>query len=239
MAFSDGDFVEIEYSAYDSADGKIIETTDEKAARDAGIYDKHMHYGRRLIIFGFSRVINGLDRELRRMSVGQHEKFTFGPDDAFGKRNEDYIRVMRLSDMREMGVDPHPGMRVNLDGMVATVRNVASGRVTVDMNHPYAGHDIKYEIKIVGNPKSDAERIKALGQAYDVEPSEAQLQDSTVLLKYGPDKKKDEAYYVDKAALIRAVFETMKGVSNINVEEQYRREEKKEEATKQVAATSS
>ncbi len=229
MAFSDGDFVEVEYSAYEANGNTLIETTSEKAAKDAGIYHEHARYGRKLIILGFNRTIKGLDRELRKMTVGQEQKLTFKPDDAFGQRSDDYVRVMRLADMRERGVDPYPGMRVDLDGIVATVRSVNSGRVTIDANHPYAGHDIIYDIKVVGNPKTDDEKAKSLSTAYGVEPTAMKLQNGTLSVTYGPDKKKDEAYFVDKAGFVGAVFETMKTVSSVSVEEQYKREEKKDE----------
>lgn len=229
MAFKDGDFVEIEYSVLDATDNSVIETTDEKRARDAGIYHEHGKYGKKLVILGLNRVIPGLDRELRSMSVGQERKFTFKPEDAFGQRNEEYVRVMRVSDMRERGVDPKPGMRVDLDGVVATVRSVNSGRAVVDANHPYAGREIIYEVKVVGNPNTDDDKVKALSAAYSVEPSSVQLENGVLQLGYDEGVKKDEAYFVDKRALISSVFETLKGVGSITVEERYRRDEKRED----------
>lgn len=226
MAFSDGDFIEVEYSAFDAAGNSLIETTDEKAAKDAGIYNERARYGRKLIILGFNRTIKGLDLALRKMAVGQQQKFTFGPDEAFGQRSDDYVKVMRLADMRERGVDPYPGMRVDLDGIMATVRSVNSGRVTIDANHPYAGHEIIYEVKVVGNPRTDDEKARSLSHAYGVEPTAMKLQSGTLSVAYGPERKKDEAYFVDKAGFVAAVLETMKDVTGVNVEEQYRREKK-------------
>lgn len=232
MAFKDGDFIEIEYSVWDAASNSVIETTDEKRARDAGIYHEHNRYGKKLVILGFNRVIPGLDRELRAMAVGQEKKLEFKPEDAFGQRNEEYVRVMRLADMRERGIDPYPGMRVDLDGIAATVRSVNSGRVVVDANHPYAGREIVYEVKVVGNPASDTDKVKALGHSYSVEPSRMDIQGGTLSLEYGADVKKNEEYFVDKAGLVASVFESMKGISDIKVEEHYRREEKKAETSK-------
>ena len=36
---------------------------------------------------------------------------------------------------------------MNIDNTTAIVKSVNSGRVTIDMNHPYAGQQIIYEIK--------------------------------------------------------------------------------------------
>lgn len=233
MAFKDGDFVEIEYSVLDAASSSVIETTDEKRARDAGIYHEHGRYGKRLVVLGFNRVIPGLDRELRSMAVSQEKKFTFKPEDAFGPRNDEYVRVMRLSDMRDRGIDPQPGMRVDLDGIAATVRSVNSGRVVVDANHPFAGREIVYEVKVVGNPVTDDEKVKALGSEYGVQPSGMRLANGSLTLDYDDKVKKDERYFVDKSGLVNSVFETMKGVSAITVEEHYRRDEKKADKPKQ------
>ena len=41
-----------------------------------------------------------------------------------------------------------PGLQVNIDGIVGTIRNAAGGRIIVDFNHPLAGRDLIYEVKV-------------------------------------------------------------------------------------------
>ena len=88
MAFNDGDFVEVEYSLWSVADNGLMSTTDEKKAKEAGIYEKEAHYGPALVIIGSGSVVRGLDKALRAMSLNEQKKFTFKPEEAFGERDE-------------------------------------------------------------------------------------------------------------------------------------------------------
>ena len=97
MAFSNGDFLEIEYSAWDASDSALIVTTDEKKAREANIFNDRTRYGKVLVVLGSNGIIKGLDRELKGMAVGEQKKFTFKPEDAFGPRDENLVRVMRMA----------------------------------------------------------------------------------------------------------------------------------------------
>ncbi len=223
MAFNDGDFLEIEYTARDAADDSILATTSEKAAKDAGIYSKDSHYGPVLVVLGANAVVKGLDRELRGMSVGQDRSFTLKPDDAFGARNEDLVKVMPLSEFRSQKVDPYPGMRINLDNVTATVKSVGSGRVIVDANHPDAGKDIKYEVKIAKHLQTEPEKVEALCRTYDVEPTSVDLKDKNLGIYFDDKVKKNADYFVNRASMMASVFSYMKGVERIEIREEYLR----------------
>ncbi len=43
MSFKDGDFLEVEYSAWRVADETLLSTSDEKRAKDAKMYDEKAH----------------------------------------------------------------------------------------------------------------------------------------------------------------------------------------------------
>ena len=51
-------------------------------------------------------------------------------------------------------------MQVNVDGMMATVRSVSGGRVTLDFNHPLAGKALSYWVKINRKITDTNEKIK-------------------------------------------------------------------------------
>ena len=221
MAFKDGDFLEVEYSAWTASDNSLISTTDEKKAKDANIYDEHIHYGTVLIVLGSNSVIKGLDNALRGVNLNEQKKFTFKPDEAFGERMPDLVRVMPLAEFKKRDIDPYPGMQVNLDNMTVTVKSINSGRVVVDANHPYAGQEIIYEIKIVKNLTSDKEKAKALGRTYNVEPNEVELKEKTLEVTYNNEVKKNADYFVGKANMIASVFTYFKNIERVNVEEEY------------------
>src|ERR1700733_8661130 len=139
MAFGDGDFLEVEYSSWNAVDNSMIDTTDEKKSKDSGIHVEGRLYGPFLVVLGSTGIVKGLDKALRDMKPNETKKVTLKPDEAFGQRNPDIVRVMPISEFKKRDINPYPGMRVNIDNVSATVKSVNSGRVVVDANHPYAG----------------------------------------------------------------------------------------------------
>jgi FKBP-type peptidyl-prolyl cis-trans isomerase 2 len=230
MAFKDGDFLEVEYSAWSGADNRLISTTDEKAAKAANIFDEHTRYGPVLVVLGTSSVIKGLDRSLKTMNLNEQKRFTFKPDEAFGERIPDLVRVMPLSEFRKHDIDPYPGLQVNLDNATAIVKSVNSGRVIVDANHPYAGQEITYEIRIVKQLASEKEKVRALGRTYNVEPSEVEAKEKVLEIRFNNEVKKNSDYFIGRANLIAAVFSYFKEFEKVKVEEEYLKPKEKEQA---------
>ncbi|MGI0100863.1 MAG: FKBP-type peptidyl-prolyl cis-trans isomerase [Candidatus Micrarchaeaceae archaeon] len=221
MAFKDGDFIEVEYSAWTASDNKLIATTDENKAKAENMYDKRTRYGPVLVVLGSNSVIKGLDRELRTAAVNETKRVTFKPGEAFGERAADLVRVMPMSEFRKHDIDPYPGMEVNIDNAVAIVKSINSGRVTIDLNHRYAGQDITYDIKVIRQLTSEGDKVKALGITYNVEPSEVRLKERSVEIVFNDKVKKNADYFVGKASMIAAIFTYMDDKEKVDVLEEY------------------
>ncbi|MCL4411375.1 peptidylprolyl isomerase [Candidatus Marsarchaeota archaeon] len=215
--------VEIDYTASDAADGSVIATTSEQAAKSAGIYGKDMHYGPTLVVIGANAIVKGLERELRGMDVGQKKSFVLGPEDAFGNRDEQLVRVMPLSEFRTQKIDPYPGMRINLDNIAATVKSVGSGRVVVDANHPDAGKSIKYDVAVIRRLQTDKEKAEALCKTYDVTPTSVEVKGGELDMYFDNKVKKDADYFVNRASMMASAFAYLKGIEKIEVREEYLR----------------
>ena len=54
-----------------------------------------------------------------------------------------------------------PGMQLNIDGILGTVKTVGGGRTLVDFNHPLAGKELSYKVKI--NRKVDDKKEQLIG----------------------------------------------------------------------------
>ncbi len=225
MAFKDGDFLEVDYSAWDATTKELIATTDEKAAKEGNLYHKDHAYGPTLVILGSNSVIKGLDRELRSMDLNQMKKFTFSPQDAFGEHMDDLVRVMPLADFRARDIKPYPGMRVEIENMSATVKSVNSGRVVVDANHPYAGRDIVYEVRVVKSLTTPNDKIVALGGTYGVKPSSVSLNGKSVTLVYDSKVRKNADYFLGKSSFVASILSLMKDFDNVEVKEDFDRAE--------------
>ncbi len=227
MSFNDGDFLEVEYTARNAQDDAVIATTDEKVAKEADIYNKEIKYGPALVVLGANAVVKGLEKELKSMEVGKEKEFTLKPEDAFGNRVEDLVRVMPLSEFRAHNINPAPGMRINIDNVTATVRSVGSGRVVVDANHPDAGKEIKYKVRILRTLQDKKDRIDALCRTYDVKPSKIETHDSNVDIYFDSAVKKDADYFVNKTSMLASLFTYLKELDKIDVHEEYVKERQK------------
>lgn len=237
MTFKDGDFLEVEYSAWTAADNGLISTTDEKKAKEGNIYDEHVKYGPILVVIGSNSVIKGLDRALRDMGLNEQKKLTFKPEDAFGERVPDLVRVMPIAEFRKRDIDPYPGLQVNIDNATATVKSVNSGRVTIDMNHPYAGQEIVYEIKITKELTAEKEKVKALGNTYGVVPTDVEVKEKTLHMKFNNDVKKNADYFIGKANLVASAFTYFKELEKVEVNEEYKRPKADEKAANEDLET--
>ncbi|MCL5786891.1 MAG: hypothetical protein M1520_01660, partial [Candidatus Marsarchaeota archaeon] len=109
-----------------------------------------------------------------------------------------------------------------------TVKSVNSARVVVDANHPLAGEKLVYEITVVKKLDSEKEKVESIAEMYALKPDEAQSEKSAVKLIFGDKVNKDADYFINKSAMVSAIFRFMDDVKNVSVEERYAREEKKE-----------
>ena len=228
MPFTNGDFVTIDYTARRASDKSIVYTTMEKRAKEEGVFEEEGRYGPQLIVIGKNNAIKGVEDAVKNMTVSQQKTVEIDPKDAFGERSEDLVRVMKLSDFREREIEPVPGMRVNIDGTAVTVKSVNSARVVVDANHPLAGEKLVYDITVVKKLDSEKEKVESIAEMYALKPDEAQSEKSAVKLVFGDKVNKDADYFINKSAMVSAIFRLMDDVKNVSVEERYAREEKKE-----------
>src|SRR3989344_6718218 len=147
MTMQKNDFIEIEYDAFDKDSGRLVDTTSEKKAKEHKIYQEGVKYGGIIICLGFRDVIKGLDDFIEGKEPGEY-KVELKPEEAFGKKDSGLIKLMPMNAFIEANIKPFPGLQLNLDGILCTVRSVSGGRVMVDFNHPLSGKTIKYELKI-------------------------------------------------------------------------------------------
>jgi FKBP-type peptidyl-prolyl cis-trans isomerase SlpA len=98
-----------------------------------------------------------VEQELLKMTVGEHRKVRVPPEEGFGPRQKDLLQTIDNQQMIDT-LQPKPGMvlslKIDKDGVEqkvpATVISVEGSQVTVDYNHPLAGHHLTYELKLLG-----------------------------------------------------------------------------------------
>ncbi len=223
MPFNDGDFVKVDYSAWRVADNKLIYTTLKKVAEQNGDVDDEVKYEPQLIVIGKGNAIKGVEAAVKGMSVGETKKVELDPRDAFGDRNATLVKVMSLSDFKKRDIEPQPGMQLDIDGAVATIKSVNSGRVIVDANHPLAGEKMLYEIKVIEKIDKDEERVKAVAQVYNLAPDSVSISNGNIKVVFGEKTEKDSKYLINKSDFVNAVMRYMDKTVKLTVEEEFSR----------------
>lgn len=153
-------FVELEYTGK-IKDGDVFDTTNEEVATEHGILNPGTKYGPIVVCLGEGHLIKGLDEELADKKEGiytievDHEK-------AFGKRDGKLIQLIPTQRLKQNNIRPFPGLQLNVDGQIATIKTVSGGRCMVDFNHPLAGKDLIYDIKILRDVDNNVEKVKAV-----------------------------------------------------------------------------
>jgi len=154
------DFVEIEYTGKIKEDGTIFDTTSEKIAKESNIYNQNMRYGSVIICLGEGQILKGLEKALEGKDTDKEYTIELAPEEGFGKKDPKMIQLIQTSKFRKQGIQPMPGLQINVDGMLGVVKTVSGGRTLVDFNNPLAGKDLVYTVKIKRKVDNDKEKIE-------------------------------------------------------------------------------
>ena len=225
MVFKDGDFVLVEYSAWRVADNSLFYTTDEKKAKEHNVFADGTKYGPQLIILGSNGIVKGLEKNIKEMELNQSKVIEVNPEEGFGARSADLVRVLPINDFRKREIEPYVGMRVDLDGATAVVKSVNSGRVLVDANHPLAGEKVRYDIKVVEKLEDDGKKVENLVDYYGLKSLSVKIDGEKGMISFGSDIKKDANYFVAKTAMAEAVLKYVRKINSLEIIEEYARSE--------------
>jgi len=162
----EGSIVAIDYTGKIVASNEIFESTVEKKAIEAGLFNKDRKYEPMVIVVGEGDVLKGLDKALLEMKVGEQKKVLVKPEQGWGERKPENVRVVPLQQFKQKKVNPFPGLVVEVNGMQGRVQSVSGGRVRVDFNHVLAGKELEYDMKIARVLEKPKEQVDALYRKY-------------------------------------------------------------------------
>ncbi len=179
----EGDFVEIEYVGKIKDTDEIFDLTDEKLAKEKGIFNEKSDYKPVNIILGEKFVVKGLEEIIKQMNVGEEKTATITPEDGFGIRDAKMIKTVSESELRKQKINPIPGMILDLGNVKARIQSVNSGRVRIDFNHPLAGRDLEYKVKVNKKIEDNGEKAKAIVKFLTGEELEAKVEEKKVIVE--------------------------------------------------------
>ncbi|MBA7483011.1 Trigger factor [subsurface metagenome] len=121
---------------------------------DGTIFDKSKEGEPLEFTVGSGQVIPGFDKAVEGMKLNEEKKVTLKTEDAYGKRDETAIREFPKNSLPE-NFKPEKGIMIRLQDQTGraipgTVTDITENSITVDLNHPLAGKDLAFDIKVIG-----------------------------------------------------------------------------------------
>lgn len=190
-AVNKGDFIKIEMTGSTVETGEVFETTSEEIAQESGMWEENRTYEPRLVIVGDGYVLRGLDERLPGTPFDEDVEIEIPPEEAFGERNPADVQMVPFRVLRSKGINPYVGAELEIDGRPAIIRSVGAGRVQVDYNHPLAGRQIVYKMKVIEHITEDKDKMRALlGRRFlGIDTAEFDLKKTKKKLRIGiPDQ---------------------------------------------------
>ncbi len=218
---SKGDFIRISYTAK-LEDGTVIDTTDEKIAREYGIYNENTKYGDVYVVVGEGHVVKGLDEDFIGKEIGYKGKVVVPPEKAFGKYDPDKKDVYSITRFKEK---PEVGQRVRVGNRVGTVERIIGRRVIIDFNHPLAGKTLVFEYEIKEKLEKLEDKLKALFAIHTgVDVLNVKVEDKKAIVEVSTDSYLNQLFLIGRYRVINDAFRLL-DLNEILIVERFKKDE--------------
>ena len=134
-------------------EGKTVKVHYTGTLGDGTVFDTSVEREPLEFTMGEGKVIPGFEEAVKGMKVGQSKTVTIPVDDAYGPRRDDLILEIERTQLPE-NLNPEVGQRLQMEQAngrqsIVTVTDVSQKTITLDANHPLAGEDLTFELKLV------------------------------------------------------------------------------------------
>ena len=134
-----GDKVKVEYTGK-LEDGTVFDSSEGKAPLCFEV--------------GAQQVIPGFEKADEGMKKDEEKEFTLKVDEAYGPVKEEMVQEIPR-DKLPAEPEPKEGMMLMMQAptgqqIPAKITKVADDKVTIDINHPLAGKELTFSVKVVG-----------------------------------------------------------------------------------------
>lgn len=143
-----GQVVTMEYTLH--VDGEVLDSSSEN--------------GPLQFLAGYDNIIPGLEREMLGMKVGEDKNVVVAARDGYGEiDNQAFIELNRSEFPKEIPVEV--GVELNMSDKkgqqrYARIERVDNDKVRLDLNHPLAGRELHFNVKVVGLREPTREELE-------------------------------------------------------------------------------
>ena len=148
MTIAENKVVTLHYTLTDN-EGTVIDKSDD---------------GSFLYLHGASNIIPGLENALTGKKSGEELKVTVEPEEAYGQRDDSRLESVPR-EMFPEDTEIEAGMQFHAEGpegqmITVSVVEVSDDTVTIDGNHPLAGVQLNFDVKVVDIRDASAEELE-------------------------------------------------------------------------------
>jgi len=183
MAIKKNDFIEIEFTGKIKGTGEIFDTNIKVDAPTTNDQRPTTELKPFILSVGHKMLPNGFDADLEGKDTEKSYTLDLKPEDAFGKRDPQMVRMIPTKHFHEQKINPERGMKLALDGQLVKILSSDRGRTLVDFNNPLAGKPVTYTYKINKIVTDQKEKINALQDFLFRKTFEFEIKDKTVIFK--------------------------------------------------------
>ena len=142
----------------------LVVTMDYILTVDGEIVDSSEEDGPILFLQGFGNIISGLEAHLGGLAVGESLQVSVGAKDAYGEFDPEQIVDIPLDEFPEE-ICVEPGVELEMkdqddDMLFARIVSVGKSRAKLDFNHPLAGKQLIFDVKIVALRQPTPEELE-------------------------------------------------------------------------------
>lgn len=120
---------------------------------DGQVFDSNVGKEALVIKLGEGKLIKGFEEALMNMKAGEEKDIKLTPDQAYGPRHETLVQTVPKQSFPEK-MELKEGMSLMLKDpeghqLIAKVVKITETDVKIDLNHPFAGKNLNFKIKLL------------------------------------------------------------------------------------------
>ncbi|MGM5481723.1 MAG: FKBP-type peptidyl-prolyl cis-trans isomerase [Nanobdellota archaeon] len=132
--------------------GNLVKIHYTGSFEDGSVFDSSEGKDPLEVLAGRGMLIKGFDQELVGMKVGDEKEIDITPENGYGDRRDDLIRDIPTSELGDE-IKPEVGMTLGVKaptGQVfpAVITDVKDDKIVLDANHPLAGKNLHFKVKV-------------------------------------------------------------------------------------------
>jgi peptidylprolyl isomerase len=135
-------------------EGSRVKIIYEGSLADGSVFDKSEESQPLEFTAGRGEMIPGFDKAVLGMKLNEKKEFTIPPEEAYGLRNDTWVRKVPPS-FFPADMTPQINMMLSLQdergrSFPGTITEITEDSITIDLNNPLAGKELTFKIEIVG-----------------------------------------------------------------------------------------